>query len=225
MESRHKDEVVRFAPDRIRLEEYNRVEESARKAFDNKDYDTTATLFIRYCGREILGFMLGRLANESDASEVFSEFAEDFWRGLPNFQWRSSLRTWAYTLARNAAYRYQKDPERQLAHRVPLSQESRFAQCTGQIRETTQRYRRTDVKSKVRMLREHLSPEEQTLLVLRVDRYMAWRDLAIIMSGQIEDLDEAEIERVSTNLRQRFKKIKERLRRLAQAEGLLDTST
>jgi RNA polymerase sigma-70 factor (ECF subfamily) len=225
MESPSRSDVVSVHPAQARLEEYNRVEESARKACAIGDYDAAATVFIQHCGREILGFLLGRLANESDASEVFSEFAEDFWRGLPNFQWRSSLRTWAYTLARNAACRFRMDPARQPGRRLPLSQESRFGQTVAYLRDATQKCRRTDMKSKVRLLREQLSYDEQTLLVLRVDRQLSWRELAIIMSGQSEKLDEAELARWSTNLRQRYKKVKERLRKLAQEEGLLDSTT
>jgi RNA polymerase sigma-70 factor (ECF subfamily) len=225
MEDESKQEAMSLRKERLRLEEYNRVEESARRACAIKDYDTAATVFIQFCGREILGFLLGRLTDESDASEVFSEFAEDFWKGLPSFQWRSSLRTWAYTLARNAACRFKKDPDRNPRRHLSLSQEIRFGQSVAQIREATQRYRRTETKDKIRLLREQLSFDDQTLLVLRVDRQLSWRELAIVMSGKSGEIDEAELERLSTNLRQRFKSIKERLRKLAQAEGLLDLST
>ena len=49
---------------------------------------------------------------------MFSEFAEDFWRGLEGFRWRTSLRSWGYTLARNAANRYQRSRRRREARLV-----------------------------------------------------------------------------------------------------------
>jgi RNA polymerase sigma-70 factor, ECF subfamily len=211
-------------PKQLGLDKYDRIEDNAHKACANNDYDAAATIFIQHCGPEILGYILGRLSNEGDAAEVFSEFAEDFWRGLPSFEWRSSLRTWAYALARNAAYRFKKDPVRRPERNVPISQDTRFGQSVAHLRETTLKWRRTEMKSKIRLLRERLSDDEQTLLVLRVDRQLSWRDLAIVMSGQTGKLDETELARWSTNLRQRFKKIKERLRKFAQEEGLLDST-
>jgi len=75
----------------------------------------------------------------------------------------------------------------------------------------------------MRKIREQLSDDDQELLVLRVDRALSWRELAMVMSGKGEALDEGEINRWSTLLRQRFVKIKKRLKELAQREGLLNS--
>ncbi|MBN1652629.1 MAG: sigma-70 family RNA polymerase sigma factor [Deltaproteobacteria bacterium] len=198
------------------------VEEKAKKAFEQGDFDQAATLFIQNYGNEIYAFLLGRLPSESDASEVLSEFAENFWQGLPDFKWRSSLRSWAYTIARNAAIRYLKEPHRRRERPLSLFKQSLFIQTIAEVRSVTKKYRRTEAKNKIRQIREKLSDEDQTLLVLRVDRQLAWRELAMIMSGQGENMGETEINRWSALLRQRFKKIKERLKKLARDEGLLD---
>lgn len=200
---------------------HEQIEERVREAFQAQDLDAAATVFIQQYGGEILAFLIGRLRGESDAAEVFSDFAEDFWRGLPGFQWRTSLRSWAYTLARNAANRYATAPHRKPARNIPLSQKSRFTMEVERLRSATRRHLRTEVKSKMRELRERLSEEDQTLLILRVDRQLSWRELAGIMSGQGEGMDDAELDRWSARLRQRFQVIKERLRDLAKAEGLL----
>jgi RNA polymerase sigma-70 factor (ECF subfamily) len=63
----------------------------------------------------------------------------------------------------------------------------------------------------VTRLRESLDPDEQTLLILRIDRQMAWTDIARIMGG---DAPEAESRQAAT-LRKRFERLKERLRSMA----------
>ena len=80
---------------------------------------------------------------------------------------------------------------------------------------------RTDVKDRFAALRETLSPEEQSLLVLRVDRELSWDDVARIMYDGDDDNDE-ELKRHTTNLRQRFRQLKIRLEEWAKNEGLAD---
>ena len=76
-------------------------ERKLRETWERGDYQVAATLALEAYAPEIMGFLMERLRGEDDASEVFSQFALDFWRGLPRFEWRSSLRAWAYALARN----------------------------------------------------------------------------------------------------------------------------
>jgi RNA polymerase sigma-70 factor (ECF subfamily) len=150
-------------------------------------------------------------------------FAEDLWRGLPTFGWRCSVRTWAYSLARNAANRHvvvaQRRPERNLA----LSQHGSVSQAVERVRSATQIHQRTDVKDRVRALREQLEPDDQMLLLLRVDRDLSWRDTAIAMGGETE-IDDAAIEREAAKLRKRFERVKADLKRMAEEAGLLPSN-
>jgi RNA polymerase sigma-70 factor (ECF subfamily) len=57
------------------------------------------------------------------------------------------------------------------------------------------------------------SEEDQTLLVLRVDRNLAWRDIAQVILG--EDARPSDLTRKSTALRKQFERVKDRLRALA----------
>ena len=66
-----------------------------RQIFEQGDLSQTATLFLARYGGEITGFLTNRLRSSTKGGGVFSEFAEDFWKGLPSFTWRSSLRAWA----------------------------------------------------------------------------------------------------------------------------------
>jgi hypothetical protein len=54
--------------------------------------------------------------------------------------------------------------------------------------------------------------------VLRVDRDMSWDEIAAI----VEEGADADRVKVAARVRKRFQAIKEKLRTLARAEGLLD---
>jgi RNA polymerase sigma-70 factor, ECF subfamily len=194
---------------------------SIRTAFDAGDFQTAASAALRAYSTEIFNFLAARLRARSDAEEVYSMFAEDLWNGLPSFAWRCSMRTWAYTLARNAAARYATAPQRRMANNMRLSCPGVISELVEQIRCTTRVYQQTDAKDRFRALREQLDSEDQLLLVLRVDRNLAWRDLAIAMSGD-PDLDEETLSREAARLRKAFERVKAALKRLAKQEGLLD---
>ena len=68
---------------------------------------------------------------------------------------------------------------------------------------------------KLMKLRESLDPEEQTLLILRVDKGMAWEDVAEAMRADGEPPTPAV-------LRERFERLKEKLGRLAREQGLIE---
>jgi RNA polymerase sigma-70 factor (ECF subfamily) len=196
------------------------TEKSIRQAFDAGDLDAAATAALDLYGDEIHSFLGMRLRNTNDAQEAFSMFAEDFWVGLAKFGWRSSVRTWAYMIARNAAARYASAPHRRAARNLTLSAPGRVSAWIERARSATQIHQQTAVKDRVRALREQLDPDDQMLLVLRIDRNLAWRDLAITMTGDA-DLDDAALDREAARLRKAFERVKAQLKDLAQADGLL----
>lgn len=195
-------------------------EQEIRAAFDSGRLQDAATAVLGLYGDEILSFIHSRLRDRVDSDEAFAMFAEDLWNGLPGFGWRSSVRTWAYTLARNATIRFASTNDRRAAKNLPLSCPAAVAALVGRVRETTECYKRTAVKDHFRALREQLDLEDQTLLILRVDRNLSWRELAQTLSGSV-DLDEASIERESARLRKAFERVKRELKRLSEARGLL----
>lgn len=195
-------------------------EQAIREAFDAGSLERAASAILSAYGHQILSFIASRLHSQSDAQEAFSVFAEDLWVGLPGFSWRCSARTWSYTLARNAAVRYASAPQRRRERNVPLSCPGSLSALVARFHSTTPHYQRTDIKAQFRSLRERLDPDDQMLLVLRVDRNLPWRDLALAMTGDVE-LDEATIARESARLRKAFERVKLELRRLAQEAGLL----
>lgn len=175
---------------------------------------------IRTLGPEILGFLHATARDEGTANEAFSRFSEAVWRGLSGFQNRSSLRAWCYTVARRSLYRTQRRANRHV--RMPTSQ---LAQVVDRVRTETLPFLRTEAKAGLLALRDEMSADDRILLTLRIDRRMAWRDLAIVMLAGDEDdapePDDATITRTAATLRKRFERVKERLKRLAAERGVI----
>lgn len=195
-------------------------EQKIHELWNASKFEDSATATLETYGEEILSFLVARLRSPSDGQEAFAMFAEDLWVGLPNFAWRCSMRTWAYTLARNASARYATAPQRNAGRNLTLSAPGRVSALVERVRSATHIYQKTAIKDRFRALREQLSVDDQTLLVLRVDRGMAWRDLAIAMTGDA-NLDDAGIDRESARLRKAFERVKTELKQLAEQAGLL----
>jgi RNA polymerase sigma-70 factor (ECF subfamily) len=193
-------------------------ESGIREAHDRGDLHEAIRLALELYQVEVFSFLCARLGSESDAHEVFAQVSEDLWRGIGGFEWRSSLRTWLYTLARNAAVRFERSPANQAGRHRPVS---RVTEPFAVERSRTRPYLRTEIKDRFAALRSTLSPDEQSLLVLRVDRGLSWEEVARILHDD-PDADEDGVRRHAANLRQRFKQLKERLRERARAEGLLE---
>jgi len=194
------------------------IEQPVRDACLRGELDAAAKLALELYGRELLAYLIAR-AGEQRGDEVLSDLLEDFWRGLPGFGWRCTLRSWLYTLTRHALSRQARSAGRR--HETPLETNAAISDVIERIRTETAAHFRTPVKSRFRKLRARLSDDQQTLLILRVDRNLSWRELAVVMSGQDEPPDEEELDRIAARLRQRFQTAKETLRKLAEEEGLL----
>ncbi len=193
------------------------LEQKIRQRCEAGDVEGAVTVALEGYGREVMGFLYARTRDETAAGDVFSLLAEDLWKGLPGFSWRSSFRTWMYVLARNAAYRHRK---KRGPAPVGLSKVSKVAQ---RIRTETQHYLRTEAKEQLAELRGALDPEDQQIIVLRTKRGLRWNEVAAVMIGD-DDLESAEVQRAAARYRQRYKKLKERLRARAREAGLLEDS-
>jgi RNA polymerase sigma-70 factor (ECF subfamily) len=200
-------------------------EAQIKTACEAGDHEHAMTLLLQIYAEELLSFLIARLRDRGHGEEAFSLLAEDLWLGLPRFEFRSSVRTWAYTVARHVAARYARAPGRRKDRNLTFSRNVQLSQLVEQVRTRTAAYRRTDVKNQMRALRDKLDPDDQMLLILRVDRRMEWRDLAMVMSAGEDPtgggLNDEELDRESTRLRKRFERVKEELRRLGRESGLL----
>lgn len=204
------------------------LEELIRGHCDAQHWGPAATTALRGYGPEVLGYLSAMCRTETDASEVFSSFCEDLWKGLPGFRWQSSFRTWAYTLARHALYRLARDPQRRRERNLAIEESPEVLELADQVRTTTMIHLRTETKNKFTALREQLEPDDRTLLILRVDRKLAWNEIAMIMGENVDPTTGTtiaptpdQIKRDAATLRKRFERAKERLRKLATEQQLI----
>jgi 2-phosphoglycolate phosphatase len=200
-------EAPRRAPVDPRLSLEERVQALLKEGRSRE----AATDAIQTLGPQVLAYLTALLKNEGDARDVFSHFAEDLWKGLAGWRGEASLRGWAYRIAWHASVRWVRDPFRQRGQRLETTEASRLAQeVRSSIAENAWR------EERMARLRDLLDPEERTLLILRIDRDLSWREVADVLA---EDGCPAPSEAA---LRKRFERLKEKLGKAARDEGLIE---
>ena len=107
------------------------LERTIAEHLDAADLRAAAEEAVRGYGGEIAGYLLALLREESAADEVFARVCEKLWRGLPGFRRQSSLRTWLYRLAWNAARDYRKERELAPVRALRTGEISRLARAAG----------------------------------------------------------------------------------------------
>ena len=184
------------------------LEIQVRDLLAGGDFDQAATVALEELGPAILGW-LRALHGTDDGDEVFAAFAERLWKGLTGFRGESPLRAWAYRIAWNASHSFRSDAWQRRRRRLATSAASHLAASLSRSLGPS-----AD-EPRLRKLREMLPPDDHTLLVLRLDREMAWEEIAAVLSGSGEVVTAAA-------LRKRYERLKERLGQLAREAGLLE---
>jgi RNA polymerase sigma-70 factor (ECF subfamily) len=172
------------------------------------DLDGAATLALRAYGGALYGYLSVVLGDDDAAEEVFARVGEELWRDLPGFRGDSALRTWLYRVAWHAALRYRREPWRR---RAVAAGSDVLSRVVAEVRSSTASWRRTSARDRLERLRRALTPDEQSLLTLRIDQGLAWGDIAAVMASPEVPVDEAA-------LRKRFERLKAKVRRLARAD-------
>ena len=174
------------------------------------EFDRATEKTLEAYGGELAGWLRSILPSEADAQDAFSRTSIELWQSLKRYDGRCSLRTWCYMLARHAAARSRGAPKN--AHEQLVSQIPSLAHAATKIWTTSQitNEHRRDVYAEIRGT---LDGDDQALLTLRVDRDLAWNDIAEILLGERAKPDA--IAKKAAALRKQFERIKERLRELA----------
>lgn len=175
------------------------VEDAVRGHVDAGRTRAGAEAALAAYGAELLGYLYAVLRSEQDAHDVFADVCVQVWRDLPAFRWQSSLRTWAYAIARHRVLDHREAAARQ-KRLVPISTSPEMQALVAEARTATRSYQRTDMKDRVAAVRATLDPDDQTLLILRVDRAMEWRDVALVLGIS------------PATARKRYERVKQRLR-------------
>jgi RNA polymerase sigma-70 factor, ECF subfamily len=195
-------------------------ETEIRAAWQRGDMAAASSQMITALGPEVLGYLVGIHGDVDAAHDVFSMFCERVWREMPAFAWRCSARTWAYVIVRHLSIDYLRSEGRRAQRQAPLSQVPEWAGLADQVRSQTQPFRKTGAKTALAALRDRLPPEDRMLLVLRVDRQLAWGELAHVFLGD-GAASAARVKQESARLRKRYQLVKDRLRAWMVEGGLV----
>jgi RNA polymerase sigma-70 factor, ECF subfamily len=187
------------------------IDEEVKTVLAAGDAGAATALVVRALGPGLLGYLVAILGGESDGREVLGEVVEEVLTSIARFRGESTVKTWTYRIAWRTAMRYRESPARRRTRRLNTLDASGLAEV---VRSTTAAHQRTGAKDWLERVRADLTPEDQSLLVLRIDRDLSWADVAAVMG----DGDAAAQQR----LRKRFERIKERLRERAKRDGILD---
>jgi RNA polymerase sigma-70 factor (ECF subfamily) len=194
-------------------------ENDVRRAHAAGEHKRAIELTVRLWGPTIASHLHGIIDNRADAEEAFSEWAESLLTAIPGFEWQSSLKTYLFAVAYyarcNMLRRRQKQRRREGA--VPTSQVSAIA---AEVWFVTVRDVPAEVLARVNALRQHLTPDERSILLLRVDQGLSWDDVARVLPPEVRG--EGTESEINARLRTRFKRLVKRLDQFAKDQGLKD---
>ncbi|HWB80526.1 MAG TPA: sigma-70 family RNA polymerase sigma factor [Nannocystaceae bacterium] len=174
-----------------------------RDVLERDGATAAASLVVRTLGPELLGYLWVAADSWGDGDELFSQVCERIWKSLPEFRFECSVRTWVHVIARNRLRAGYTRANRRARVVVP----SELAEDVAAVRTTTVEAMEPGTRQRLEQLRSLLDEDDRTLLVLRIDRELPWRDIAQVMCEESEPLD-----RAAARLRQRFGRVKQRLR-------------
>jgi RNA polymerase sigma-70 factor, ECF subfamily len=186
------------------------VEQRVRAQLAAGEIDAATDAALRGYGPELAGWLCSALPGEADAQDAFGWMSEELWRSLKRYDGRCSIRTWCYMLARHATVRIRRQPRHR--HEQLVSSVPSIQHAAAEVWNTTRlnAARERDVYAEIR---RSLDEDDQLLLVLRVDRDLPWRDIALVVLGEAAADDELTTKAAA--LRKQFERVKERLKKLA----------
>ena len=187
------------------------LDQRVRSAAETGDFKAAAEHVLNALGADLVRVIQARFRQEQLTAEVFSQVTEDMWLGLPRFAFRCSVRAWLFTLARNAGNRYLDRELRRQRGQVALSQVPELVNAMARAHTQSLTDLASDASEWLANLRGELSEDDQLLLTLRVDRALDFREIAIVMLGDV-DAERADVVREAAKQRKRFQTLKQRLR-------------
>ena len=183
-----------------------RVEEEIRETSQRGETARAAQDALWLYGAETFGFLVGVLDDRRAAGTLYAGACRRLEKQMPEFPWTCSLRTWMYALARQQLAHHRGSATRRSVGK-PLANAPDLTQPVsghpGALRMT------------IAALRRRLAPEDREVLILRFDRALGWRDIAITSLGP--GASALELGREASRLQARLRAIREEL--AARARG------
>ena len=187
------------------------LDEKVREQLDRGEQREAASAALHALGPPVLGYLEAIVKDPDAARDVFQVFAEEMWRALPGWRGEGSLRAWCYRLAWRAHARFRREAWQKRRERLRTTMASRIAASIASNESRLPGGR----EDRLARLRATLTPEEQTLLILRLDRELSWSEVAEVLSHDADPVD-------PPALRKRFERLRDKLARLAKEQGLVN---
>lgn len=166
---------------------------------------------VRVHGPRVREYLAALLREPDVADDAYSLFCEWTLSAIWRYRGDSSLRTWAFGVAYNAARRIRSDAYR----RRRRSLRGRAIDELPAQRSTSSAARRERAARRLDELRRHLSEDDQNLLALRVEQRLEWNEIVGVLASGGEAVS-------SLALRKRFERLKDRIGRLARELGVFE---
>jgi RNA polymerase sigma factor (sigma-70 family) len=173
------------------------------------DVEAATEEALRAYGGALYGYILGIVGDADAAADALQVCSVRVWQGIKGFAGQSSLKTWLYRVARNAALRSLEDPHRRRAQ--PLSDDAERALTARWTRTATDAWRQTAEKQRLWASVERLPGADRELLSLRLLHHMSWLEIAAVLEPAAQ---EATTRAAAAKLRKRFERLKGQLRAL-----------
>ena len=182
------------------------IERRVRAALVRGESREASEASVAFFGSEIYGFVTAALAGGRGRRDVYAGFVAALPEALRDFGWRCELRVFLYHQARLALRRHREGKSPGLAALIsPLY--AKLARLPP-----FRRQRRLAVAT----LRSALAPDDREVLVLRVDRGLRWRELAVTALG--EAADDKALRDEARRLRERFLALRQRMKQLTNRD-------
>lgn len=199
----HRDAIVPAAPD-VALKSVSALESELAEHCERALFDSATQLLLRGFEVEIRGFLRARTRNRTSLDDVYAVFSEDVWRGLRGYRFEGRLRSWVFTLARNALARHAKSKQRWRERHVSDDFERTPLPARMSVAHKQERLARLPP------LLAGLDDADRQLIEQRLLHARPWREIAHASGA-------ADVARESARLRKRFQTLVRTLRVRAAA--------
>ena len=199
------------------------IEEQVREALAKNtaaDLERGVELAVTHYGERLCAYILNQVKDPAVAADVQQELWLSVFKHAPRFRWESSFKGWLYLLARRASIRASMKGQQLGRQGVPLSQAAE-SKLKAHLQTSIAEWQKDDFKQRFRALRRKLPEKDQTLLVMRADQELPFRDIVHALAEPDETLADGELKTREATLMKRFQRVKQRLYQLALEEGLV----
>lgn len=170
-----------------------------------------AAELVRVHGGRVHEYLRALLRDPDVADDAYSLFCEWTLGAMSSYRGESSLRTWAFGIAYNAARRVRSEAYRRRKRTLRTRE---LLELAGRA-STSSALRRERAAKRLDELRRHLTDEDQNLLALRVDQRLEWEEIVRVLKSGGESV-------TAPALRKRFERLKGRIGRLGRELGVFE---